>query len=1025
MPGASRRSRPAQRQRHQSSDAQSAEHTNHHDNAGYTPGQGPGQAQQEQVVPLLALGPGMLLNGSPLHQRGNGPVRTALIQSMQQTMGNRAVQRLLQRTPAGRTTATAPDAPIQRGGPTAAAPADAQTTIEEAIKDESKSKIHKIADSPPILNSASEAQKLSMIRILLDGWTGTYDEKALERIWRSFPNLVEAASRHFDLFEQSVDDGAEFPDVFEDIEKRYVETVIGIAKQYLAENKKFAQTEQKRLGLDKTNEPPTADQAKEMQETQKAAADVEKAIKTQQRLAGIPVGFRNANNRSNEGSAGGLPAGSDKVLEIVGFDPDPAKKPDPALTPPGTTVGNYEAVKKAYDDATQVVTNLTNKYPALYVMFKYDAGTEPGNRGVAATEKPVSEVTPAQARERMTKAMNAFIANIDEVAPKVGPDIHWYDLQPIMDQVKKNNYWSQKLPQKVINDVLKDKERRDYWVAMGLTTAAAGAFIVGTVAGGGIGGILIAGGIIIGLGQAAASLMKYAELAQASATTVKDDKAIVSEGQVQQARVEAFLNTAMAVADMYAPLKGAVQTAGKGGLKALQAVSGRAAMAAREAELAARVAKQEAEVAKLTPEIESVEKAAREAEEAAKRAKEAEARAKAAPDASAENTQKAESAAKEAEAEAKQAKEAEAKAKAEQGEGKGTEGADANKAVTTGTKPARLTKEAYDAAVAAFRKKLEALGLDGAAIDRVLAKTDGNQIKGQLFEELRAMEVNKELADKNARAARLGSRANDKVEYIQGHRIQGTDGRQISDGMLVVDKGTTVENGVKVRDVEILEAEELKAGEEAKRGLKSKRESLAKMGKDQRFEAFMDAVEDLKGSRPDLAEKYRKYKQMALKDVKTGKSTAVDAVEDLYKTGKIESELLEHAEQVASKPELGQVNRTTDRFSPNVDLETGADIPATFLIDGELARVSNTGRIKVKGVLPKGVSPGRIEKDVNVLKRGNKVVTDKGANFEITNSSVEAKELDSLSKEFEGIQKARPDAPGQPSGGSPQTTLGS
>lgn len=68
----------------------------------------PGMGFEEEALPGSALAnPGTLMGGDPrLKGRGNAPVRAAVMQRMQKTYGNRAVQRFLQRS--------ASSTPIQR-----------------------------------------------------------------------------------------------------------------------------------------------------------------------------------------------------------------------------------------------------------------------------------------------------------------------------------------------------------------------------------------------------------------------------------------------------------------------------------------------------------------------------------------------------------------------------------------------------------------------------------------------------------------------------------------------------------------------------------------------------------------------------------------------------------------------------------------------------------------------------------------------------------------------------------------------
>ncbi|MDQ3928356.1 MAG: hypothetical protein M3328_04310 [Chloroflexota bacterium] len=90
-------------------------------------------------VPETPSYPGTLLGDPRLNGRGNAPVRAAVMQRMQQTYGNRAVQRFLQLQ---RTTSTAP-LPVQRAG-------DGGQQPQGGGQDQDKKKEPMAGELPPI-----------------------------------------------------------------------------------------------------------------------------------------------------------------------------------------------------------------------------------------------------------------------------------------------------------------------------------------------------------------------------------------------------------------------------------------------------------------------------------------------------------------------------------------------------------------------------------------------------------------------------------------------------------------------------------------------------------------------------------------------------------------------------------------------------------------------------------------------------------------------------------------------------------
>ena len=140
------------------------------------------------------------------------PPQAAVLQ-LQRSAGNQATLALL--NPSTRTLSRDPDAGTADAG-TAPASSSAQTSATSgspdfaaAIDARDIGAIKRIDD----FRGASDAQRLSMIEILLDQWwVGPYDEAALERIWESFgERLPETMATQARLWADCVDRGAELP----------------------------------------------------------------------------------------------------------------------------------------------------------------------------------------------------------------------------------------------------------------------------------------------------------------------------------------------------------------------------------------------------------------------------------------------------------------------------------------------------------------------------------------------------------------------------------------------------------------------------------------------------------------------------------------------------------------------------------------------------------------------------------------------------------------------------------------------
>lgn len=165
-------------------------------------------------------------------------------------------------------------------------------------------------------------------------------------------------------------------------------------------------------------------------------------------------------------------------------------------------------------------------------------------------------------------------------------------------------------------------------------------------------------------------------------------------------------------------------------------------------------------------------------------------------------------------------------------------------------------------------------------------------------------------------------------------------GRSLSDGMKAL-LGTDAEGPY----VEIIRLTEVKAGPEAKRELARVRESWDKASEDGKAEARKNVIEDLaKNASGDVV-------QAGLETVRASLTN-----EELEYRAKREYERSEH---------LGQPARLLERLSPDVETHEGSsrELPAIMTIAGVLRRVKGFSRrrIKVEGVIPAGVSPGRTE----------------------------------------------------------------
>jgi hypothetical protein len=163
------------------------------------------------------------------------------------------------------------------------------------------------------------------------------------------------------------------------------------------------------------------------------------------------------------------------------------------------------------------------------------------------------------------------------------------------------------------------------------------------------------------------------------------------------------------------------------------------------------------------------------------------------------------------------------------------------------------------------------LGAD--AIARIIKKTNVDQMKGQLLEELSGAKIQKMIAagDTAGLEKLAGERAGAALEYVGGHRITDARGKQFTDGMLIT------RDGDKVEIVAILES---KAGGPASRGLGAEYaslkpdgsyKSLKELGAD-RWKDLTDSeralVEARRNSIEDLKrDNWKKYGKLTIKQI--------------------------------------------------------------------------------------------------------------------------------------------------------------
>lgn len=481
---------------------------------------------------------------SPPSSEQAAPSQSADFLVLQQLIGNQAVQRLLDD---GRLVAPTRIQRDEGGGQTsAAAPASVPGSAPNASFDTPQAAQQR-ADDEGKLNRIKE--------ILKNTWVGPLDETDLEHIWESFGDRCpEVAIAHYDLWQQCLDRGAELDDIkpIEKLKDRFRKDVQTTARHYMQLNRQSITTELGAIGM-KPGEseagPQTSIQEEQrLKEIQHMAEQAIQAKEIMAQMRQIPVGY-DYDYEPQPGLRG------EKVKKVVAdFDPSqPPPMSDPSMTP-------WADVKKQYDPVKAALLAIANQYPLLYPHIVAE-GTVLGDTVLAN----IAAGDPGQARTLIGGTMKHVLEKIGESEQKLGTkDLDDRDLKPIHQQLMGGYQppggsglpWNQPLFKWAAEDMLSDHESAEFWKNLGLSTLAAAAFIVAELATFGTATFFVAAGVGVGLtaAQVKSSWEKYDTLSTAAGTEVNSQTALVTEGQVDGALLEAILTSAFAFLDVAGPL---------------------------------------------------------------------------------------------------------------------------------------------------------------------------------------------------------------------------------------------------------------------------------------------------------------------------------------------------------------------------------------------------------------------------------------------------------------------------------------
>lgn len=525
----------------------------------------------------------------------------ALILALQRSAGNARVARLL---------GSRPDASgrIQRGTRIfgVSIGEDEELTVQEVIDRQDADLIDNLPTAR--LLGASQDQKLTLLRLLAGQWAGDEDERLMETIWGSFGDPVAVADAQIELWKLCVARGADLDElqVVQDARTEYEQDVKALARSYLAENRRYVEQEKERLGISsRAGEQggSTEEQRAAVQELQTQAAELSRAQQARDKLQEVTVGYDlvpearpglvgMGTTTPQEHAEDVVARRGRRMLQPATFDPfrPPHHMPFGDEQP---AMASYERVK-AYDkELGDYLAGFAARYPAIYALIREGRLGEVGAEGTS----------PEQAQAIVAQVLDGTLQKIAETGPKIDSgDLDWRDLTPIHQQLRAGaaggagHNWSGPFRRWVADDLLEGHQAQQFWVQLGLTSLAAAAFVVASLATAGTATFFIAAGIGLGItaGQAAYAWENYEDLQSAADTSMSRETQMVTQGQASAEMIRATVETVIAFLAAFG--LGARALRALGGATA--ALEGEAAlMAGARSRIAGRIAYMERRVA--------------------------------------------------------------------------------------------------------------------------------------------------------------------------------------------------------------------------------------------------------------------------------------------------------------------------------------------------------------------------------------------------------------------------------------------
>lgn len=398
------------------------------------------------------------------------------------------------------------------------------------------------------LTNIPEQLRLTLIKHMVSGIVTDAEEIAIDNLWNSFgwDRMAELAvvPGNRELWRKSLAESEQLSDrVLKPTVEKFRWDVVAIARSYLDQNKEEVRIEGQRIGVDVTGRggaDPAKEQRGYVSQLMKMVPMLVKLRADREELLNLNVGY----NTSGQGrsAAGMVPAPYRPGKE-------PTFPPSGKEQPPMPT---YARINSRYEEATSVIAAFANLYPSIYALMQQNRLEEVASAKNAAAATKVIGETLAKTHQTIITADRM----LKEGDGQEGEEIQYYDLVPLHTKLfdgseKGRRPWNEPFWSGLARTDLNGKAARDFWTGLGVGLVTAAALIAAPLTGGATAAILIGGSLAVGTAQAAASWEKYANLSTAANATVRDELALVSQGQVDEALISAIMDTIAVVLDAY------------------------------------------------------------------------------------------------------------------------------------------------------------------------------------------------------------------------------------------------------------------------------------------------------------------------------------------------------------------------------------------------------------------------------------------------------------------------------------------